>query len=64
MCKKQLKTLLKNTKCYKKPYSRPPPQTAVDVTDDEVSENEDKINELDPIANLQPVEMLKLPLKR
>ena len=64
MCKKQLKTLLKNTKFYKKPYSRPPPQTAVDVTDDEVSENEDTINELDPIANLQPVEMLKLPLKR
>ena len=61
---KAAKNVVKKYKMLQKPYSRPSPQAAVDVTDDEVSENEDTINELDPIANLQPVEMLKLPLKR
>ena len=56
VCKKAAINIVEKYKnlARKKPYSRPPPQVAVDVPDDEVGKNEDTINDLDAIANLQP----------
>ena len=56
VCKKAAINIVEKYKnlARKKPYSRQPPQVAVDVPDDEVGKNEDTINDLDAIANLQP----------
>ena len=37
----------------KKPYNRPPPIATVDVNNEEVSDTEDTINDLDAIAKVQ-----------
>ena len=48
----------------KKPYGRPPPRDAVDTVNNEISDNEDTINDLDVIANLQPGRNAQIAAKK
>ena len=48
----------------KNPYGRPLPRDAVDTVDNEISDNEDVINDLDVIANLQPGRNAQIAAKK
>ena len=48
----------------KKPYCRPPPIATVDVNNEEVSDTEDTINDLDAIAEVQPGKNAQIAAKK
>ena len=48
----------------KNPYGRPLPSDAVDTVDNEISDNQNVINDLDVIANLQPGRNAQIAAKK